>query len=218
MMEAEVGRFFRSAILVSGVLGMAILAAGADDPPVPPDQGVTTGTDPAGSMPAADSGEQPDADTAADAEAIHPDAVSPFLRRGYAMKPKRLWKALLEELPAAGFPPEETDEDRRTVKTAFVDFDQDQHTHPVADMPPRFGGGYTILQMVKVKTGKVSIEAIVTPIDGGAELKLRARLLVQGLDRKRGIRVLTDRRSSGVIEAGFLARLEEKQGLRRIPD
>jgi len=191
-----------------GLTAMAsVIPADATDPPAEPEEGETTAGEP-------DAG----GDSGAVADAIHPDAVSPFLKRTYSTKPKKLWKALLEELPAAGYPPEEVEQDRRTVRTAFVDFDQANYVQPVADLPPRFGGGYTILQMLKVKSGKASIEAIVAPIEGGAELKLRARLLVQGLDRKRGIRVLTDRRSSGVIEAEFLARLESRQGLKRLPD
>lgn len=193
-----------SAILPTAI-GLAVMvavipAAGSDNPAPPPE------------------GQESEAPGETGAGAIHPDAVSVFLKRTYTARPKKLWKALLGELPAAGYPPEEVDEARRTVTTSFVDFDQANYAQPVAEMPPRFGGGYTILQMVKVKLGKVSIEGIITPIEGGSELQLRARLLVQGLDRKRGIRVLTDRRSAGVIEGEFLARLESRQGLKRLQD
>jgi hypothetical protein len=60
------------------------------------------------------------------------------------------------------------------------------------------------------------MEAIVSKAERGSELKLRTRILVQGIDRRKGIRVLTDRRSSGVIEAEFLLRLEQALGLERI--
>ncbi len=199
-----------SAILPTAIIlavMVAVIPAAGFDNPAPPPEG------PEGEGPG-------ETETPGETEsgAIHPDAVSVFLKRTYAARPKKLWKALVGELPSAGYPPEEVDEARRTVKTSFVDFDQENYAQPVAEMPPRFGGGYTILQMVKVKLGKVSIEGIVKPIEGGSELQLRARLLVQGLDRKRGIRVLTDRRSAGVIEGEFLARLESHQGLKRLQD
>jgi hypothetical protein len=218
MFRIDPGRFARGLALALGLGALSILPGAADDPP-PPSGEATGGSAPdTEGVPASEAVPEPGPDAQSEDEAIHPDAVSPFLKRAYTTKPKRLFKVLIEELTAAGFPPEETDAEQRTVKTAFVDFDQDKHDHPVAEMPPRFGGGYHILQMLKVKTGKVSIEAIVAPVEGGSQLNLRARLLVQGLDRKRGIRVLTDRRSSGVIEAEFLARLEEQQRLKRIPE
>ena len=164
MLRAGVGHFPWNAILAIaiGLTAMvSVIPADATDPPAEPEEGETAGVEP-----------DVVGDSGAAAEAIHPEAVSPFLKRTYSTKPKKLWKALLEELPAAGYPPEEVEEDRRTVRTSFVDFDQANYVQPVADMPPRFGGGYTILQMLKVKSGKASIEAIVAPIEGGAELKL----------------------------------------------
>ncbi|MBI4169092.1 MAG: hypothetical protein HY510_04065 [Acidobacteria bacterium] len=147
---------------------------------------------------------------------IHPEAVSPFETRVYKLKPKRLWKGLLEALEEAGFPPEEIDEGSRTIKTSFVDFKQSDYSEQVAGPPPLFAPDYHILQMIQVVEGKVSLEAAVSEKDRGSELRLRARILVQGLDRRRSVRVLTDRRSSGVIESEFLTKLEEKLGLKRL--
>jgi hypothetical protein len=147
---------------------------------------------------------------------IHPDAVSPFETRVYKIKPKRLWKGLLEALEEAGFPPEEIDEGSWTIRTSFVDFKQSDYSEQVAGRPPLFGPDYQIYQKIPVVEGKVSLEATVSEKDRGSELRLGARLLVQGLDRRRSIMVLTDRRSSGVIESEFLAKLEEKLGLKRL--
>jgi hypothetical protein len=69
--------------------------------------------------------------------------------------------------------------------------------------------------MNQVKEGKVSLEGIVTKGDGGSVLSLRARILVQGLDQMKRIRVLVDRRSSGSIESDFLRKLEDTLGLER---
>jgi hypothetical protein len=67
-----------------------------------------------------------------------------------------------------------------------------------------------------VKQGKVSVEGIVTKgEDGGSVLSLRARILVEGLDQVKRIRVLADRRSSGVIESDFMRRLEDELALER---
>jgi len=147
---------------------------------------------------------------------INPDAVSSFISRGYGIKPKKLWKGLLETLQAAGYPPEEVDEKARRVKTSFVDFDEKNFPEPVAGDPPAFGPDYPILQLIKVREGKVSLEAVIAPTDEGSALSLRARLLVHGLDRKRHLRVLTDRRSSGVIEAALLKTLEDRLGIKPI--
>jgi len=46
--------------------------------------------------------------------------------------------------------------------------------------------------------------------EGGAELKMRARILVMGLDRVKQVRVLVDRRSTGVIESDFIHKLEAR--------
>lgn len=149
---------------------------------------------------------------------VAPEVQSPFQTRTYRARPKKLWKDLLEQLEAAGFPPEEVDDDRFTVRTSFVDFKQDDYSEAVADRPPYLSPRYPILQMVKVREGKVSLEAIIARKGRASELKLRARILVQGVDRRQGIRVLTDRRSSGVIESDFLLKLETALGLERIVD
>jgi hypothetical protein len=147
---------------------------------------------------------------------IAPQVQSPYHLRVYRIKPKKLWKGLLEQLEAAGFPPEEVDPESMTVRTSFTDFSQDDYAEQVADPPPYLSPRFPILQMVKVREGKMSMEAIVSKAERGSELKLRTRILVQGIDRRKGIRVLTDRRSSGVIEAEFLLRLEQALGLERI--
>jgi hypothetical protein len=150
-------------------------------------------------------------------EGIHPDAVSSFQVRSYKTSVKKLWKGLLQVLQQAGYPPEEVNEREKRVKTSFVDFKSSDYSEEVGDPPPRVGANYHILQMNKVKEGKVSLEGVVTKGDkGGAVLSLRARILVQGLDQVKRIRVLTDRRSSGVIESDFLQRLEDTLHLERI--
>lgn len=145
-----------------------------------------------------------------------PDIQSEFLSRTYKIRPAKLWKGLLEALAAEGFPPEESNQDTRTVKTSFVDFTQDKYPTQVAEPPMRLGRGYHILQMIKVKGGKVSLEAVVAPSRNGTELRVRARILVMGLDRVRRVRVLVDRRSTGVIESDFIHRLEERLGIEHL--
>ncbi|MGH9796847.1 MAG: hypothetical protein ACRD5D_01675, partial [Candidatus Polarisedimenticolia bacterium] len=144
--------------------------------------------------------------------------LSPYQVRVYRIKPRKLWKGLLETLESRGYPPEEVDEKAMAVKTSFVDFDQDAYSEQVAEPPPQMGPRYPILQMVKVKEGKVSLDAVLARRGRGTELRLRARLLVHGVDRRRRIRVLTDRRSSGIIEEDFLRVLEDRLGLERIVD
>ena len=192
------------------------------------------------------SGEAPPAPSAApapDANApeIQPDAVSSFVTRTYRIKPAKLWKGLLDALtascPAAGetdeaktpsprksspgagpcYRPEDVDEAGMRVKTSFTDFEAKDYSEHVADPPPQITSTYQILQMVQVKQGKVSLEAIVAPGEGGtAVVSLRARILVQGLNRRTHVLVLADRRSSGVIEADFLEQLEETLHLKRV--
>lgn len=145
-----------------------------------------------------------------------PEVQSEFLTRTYKIRPARLWKGLLEALEAEGFPPEETSQDTRTVKTSFVDFTQDKYPTQVAEPPARLGSGYHILQMIKVKGGKVSLEGVVASSKNGTELRMRARILVMGLDRVRRVRVLVDRRSTGVIESDFIHRLEERLGIEHL--
>ena len=145
-----------------------------------------------------------------------PDVQSEFVIRTYKMRPAKLWKGLLEALAAEGFPPEESSQDTRTVKTSFVEFKQDMYPTQVAEPPMHLGKGYHILQMIKVKGGKVSLEGVVAPSRTGTELRVRARILVMGLDRVRRVRVLVDRRSTGVIESDFIHRLEERLGIEHL--
>jgi len=149
-------------------------------------------------------------------QAIYPDAVSSFQVRAYTLGTKKLWKGLLQVLEQSGYPPEVVDAKARRVKTSFVDFNSRDYSEAVADPPPRLGPDYHVLQMNVIKQGKVSIEAIVTKGDGGGSvLSLRARILVDGLDQDKRIRVLADRRSSGVIESDFMRRLEDQLSLER---
>ena len=147
---------------------------------------------------------------------IHPDAVSSFQVRVYRISPKKLFRGLLEVLGQAGYPPEEIDDKGRKVKTTFVDFNTKDYSEAVADPAPRLSSTYHILQMSVVKMGKVSLEGIVSKGEkGDAVLSLRARLLVEGLDQPTRVRILTDRRSSGVIESDFMRRLEDTLQLER---
>jgi hypothetical protein len=155
-------------------------------------------------------------DTASADPKTPPDAVSSFQVRVYTAKTKKLWKDLVQALEQAGYPPEEIDDRGRRVRTSFVDFKAADYSEAVADPPPRLGPNYHVLQMNVVRQGKVSLEGIVTKGEGGgAVLSLRARILVDGLDQVKKIRVLADRRSSGVIESDFMRRLEDQFGLER---
>jgi hypothetical protein len=150
------------------------------------------------------------------APGIHPEAVSSFVVRAYTLGSKKLWKGLIQALEKAGYPPEVVDEKKHRVTTSFVDFKAGDYSEAVADPPPRLGAGYHILQMNEIKQGKVSLECIITKGEGGgAVLSLRARLLVEGLDEVKRIRILTDRRSSGVIESDFMRQLEDDLALER---
>ena len=103
------------------------------------------------------------------------------------------------------------------MKTSFVDFTSKDFSEEVCGPPPRRTADYNVLQMMQVKVGKMSLEAVVARAAAGASVSIRARILVEGLDLRRGkIRILTDRRSSGVIESEFLLRLEETLGLQRL--
>ncbi|MBI1949865.1 MAG: hypothetical protein HYS34_00690 [Acidobacteria bacterium] len=164
-----------------------------------------------------EAGEAPESPAPEDAAPeIPPENQSSFLTRIYKMRPGKLWKGLLSTLEAEGFPPEETSQETRTVKTSFVDFSQDKYPAQVAEPPLRLGRNYHILQMIKVKQGKVSLEGVVTHTREGTELRLRARILVMGLDRARRVRILVDRRSTGVIEADVIHRLEERLGIEHL--
>jgi hypothetical protein len=145
-----------------------------------------------------------------------PEDLADFTVRTYKIKPRKLWKALLPALEAAGHPLEEVDEEGLSVRTAFVDFLQKSFGEQVAEPPRRFGPDFPVIMMKYVVEGKVSLEAIVSKASGGAALKIRARILVQGLDRRQKVMLMVDRRSSGIIEAEFLGKLEEELGLKRI--
>jgi hypothetical protein len=147
---------------------------------------------------------------------INPDAVSSFQVRAYRTSPKKLFRGLLDVLGQAGYPPEEIDEKSRKVTTSFVDFNAKDYSEAVADPAPNLSATYHIMQMKVIKMGKVSLEGIVSKgEEGDAVLSLRARLLVDGLEQVNRVRVLTDRRSSGVIESDFMRRLEDTLGLVR---
>lgn len=145
-----------------------------------------------------------------------PEMQSTYIVRLYKVRPAKLWKGLLESLKAEGHPPEELDETAHIVKTSFVDFKQDDYPLQVGDPPPTLGGGYHIVQMIKIRQGKVSLEGIVSPAKEGSELRMRARILVTGVDRVKKARVLVDRRSTGVIESDFIHKLEARLGLEHL--
>ena len=152
----------------------------------------------------------------ANPEQVPPDAQSSYILRVYSIRPAKLFKGLLEALKAEGYPPEEVDEKSRTVKTSFVDFKQADFELQVAEPPPRLGGNYHVLQLIKMKAGKVSLEGVVAPGKDGSELRMRARILVTGLDRVKQVRVFADRRSTGAIEADFIHKLEARMGLEHL--
>ncbi len=184
------------------VAGMALLlspvSAQDEKPAVPP------------------AGEPPAESASPDATAgIHPDAVSSFQVRTYHIRGKKLWQGLLRVLGESGYPPEEIDEKAMRVKTSFVDFQARDYSEAVAEAAPRISATYRILQMNQVREGKVSLEGIVSKGDNGAVLSLRARILVQGLDQAKRIKIMVDRRSSGVIESDFMRKLEDTLELER---
>jgi hypothetical protein len=160
----------------------------------------------------------PDEDTPPPPDGVHPATVSPVRARAYAIKPKKLWAGLLATLREAGYVTEEIDEAKRSLRTEFREFKDSEYSEEVAERPPFLGRGYHILQTNRVKQGRASIEASIEPRrGGGSDLRLRARILVQGLDRRRSVRVMTDRRSSGVIEDDLFGRVEQRLGLERLP-
>jgi hypothetical protein len=198
--------FARSVLTLAACLATAAFASraraqeSAPPPPPPPAESPTT--------------QEPAVDETA---GIHPDAVSSFQVRAYHISEKKLWKGLLQVLQEAGYPPEEVNAKDLRVKTSFVDFTSKDYSEEVAEPAPHIGPNYHILQMNKVKLGKVSLEGLVTSGEhGAAVLSLRARILVDGLDQQNRIRVLADRRSSGVIESDFMGRLEETLHLERM--
>ncbi|HEU4403367.1 MAG TPA: hypothetical protein VFT43_14815 [Candidatus Polarisedimenticolia bacterium] len=222
-MQARAGRRFAVASAVIALIAGALLTASSlraqqQPPAAPPSPGDAppqeTAPEQAAPSPEAAPPETPPSKE--EEPAIHPDAVSVFLERAYSVKPKKLFKGLLETLKAGGYPPEEVDEAGMGVKTAFVEFKQKDFAESVVDPPPMIGQHYHILQLYKITQGKVSLEAHVAPKGRGSELRLRARILVQGLDRSRHLMIMVDRRSSGVIESEFLVKLQESLGLQRL--
>jgi hypothetical protein len=175
-------------------LALSVAVARQEGPPgeEPPGQGATAETSPS---------EPP------------PELQSEYVVRFYKVRPAKLFKRLLDCLKAEGFPPEVVDDPNRTVKTSFVDFKQKDYELQVADPPPKLGGGYHVMQLIKVNQGKTSLECALVPAEKGTELKVRARILVSGIDRVKQVHVLVDRRSTGVIEADIIHRLEARLGL-----
>ena len=155
------------------------------------------------------------ASTPADEEITPPD-IAEFRTLDYKIRPKKLWKAIISELEERGFPPEEVDKKARIVKTSFVDFESKDFGGQVVDPRLSFGPNRHILSKNKIRMGKVSLEIRVAKSDAGTEMKVRARILVDGMDRRKMIRVLVDRRSSGIIEADFIERLETTLGIEPI--
>ena len=155
------------------------------------------------------------ASTPADEE-ITPLDIAEFRTLDYKIRPKKLWKAIIRELEERGFPPEEVDKKARIVKTSFVDFESKDFGGQVVEPRLSFGSNRHILSKNKIRMGKVSLEIRVAKSDTGTEMKVRARILVDGMDRRKMIRVLVDRRSSGIIEADFIERLETTLGIEPI--
>ena len=146
-------------------------------------------------------------------EGIDPDTIGPFRVRHYKIRPKKLWKGLLAALQRGGFPPEEIDEKRRSVKTSFVDFETKDYPGNVVDPPPRLGIDTNIMMRTALRFGKVSFHAEVSKDADGTSLKIRARILAEGFDLRQRLRVLADRRSTGIIESEFLKELEADLGI-----
>lgn len=144
---------------------------------------------------------------------VNPDALADFQTRVYKIRKKKLWKGLLGALEKVGYPPEEIDEKARNVVTSFVDFEAIDFEGDVAEPPLRLGPKQHVIQLKEVRAGKLSLKAIIETGEGGTALKLRARILVMGIDRRQKIRVLVDRRSTGVIEAAFYDFLQEALGI-----
>jgi hypothetical protein len=149
---------------------------------------------------------------------IDPDSIGPFRVRHYKIRPKKLWKGLLSALKESGFPPEEIDKKERSVKTSFVDFESKDYPGDVVGPPKVLGIGTDILQMRRIKAGKVAFQAQVSKGPNGTQLRIRARILGQGHDRQKGIPVLVDRRSTGVIESEFIRKLEARLGITSVDE
>jgi hypothetical protein len=146
-------------------------------------------------------------------EDVPPELMSHFVARGYDVRLKKVWRALLQVLQDSGLPPEIVEEKDRTVRTSYADFKSSNYPQNPVDPPPPFTSRWHILTMKEISQGKAAIEAVVSKGEAGTEVRLRARILVQGLDRMRRIRLLTDRRSSGAIEKDLFQKLDAELGL-----
>jgi len=100
-----------------------------------------------------------------------------------------------------------------SLKTSFVDFESKNFDRNPADPPLPLGSRNYIITLKEVRAGKVSLQIEIGKVSGGSELRVRARILVQGLDRRQRVRILTDRRSSGAIEEDLLGKLGPRLGL-----
>ena len=146
-------------------------------------------------------------------EDVPPELMSRFAARAYDVRAKKVWEGLLDVLQAAGFPPEIVDKKQRTVRTSYAEFKSDDYSKNPVDPPPPFTSRWNIMTMKDIREGKAAIEALVSREKIGTVVRLRARILVQGLDKRRRLRLLTDRRSSGAIEADLFKKLDAALGL-----
>ncbi len=149
---------------------------------------------------------------------IDPGSIGPFRVRHYEIRSKKLWKGLLTALKESGFPPEEVDEKERFVNTSFVDFESKDYPGHVVEPPNLRGIDTNILMIGRIRAGKVAFQARVSNGPHGAELRIRARILGQGHDRRKGIPVLVDRRSTGVIESEFIKQLEARLDIKSVDE
>ena len=155
-----------------------------------------------------------EAHDSATAPEMAPEMVAPFVVRRYDRRPKKVWKGLLQALSQAGYPPEVVDEESLSVTTSFVDFESKNFARSPADPPLPLGSRNYIITLKEVRAGKVSLRIEIGKVPGGSELRVRARILVEGLDRRQRVRVLTDRRSSGAVEEDLLMKIEAILGLK----
>ena len=149
---------------------------------------------------------------------IDPDSIGPFRVRHYKIRSKKLWKGLLAALKESGFPPEEIDEKERFVKTSFVDFESKDYPGEVVEPPAILRIDPNILQVTRIRGGKVAFQARVSKGPNGTQMSIRARILGQGHDRRKGIPVFVDRRSTGVIESEFIKQLEARLGIKSVDE
>ena len=183
---------------------LALLIALSAPTGLPAQEGGTGGEDPEGIGVAPDSAPSPE---------IPPEMVGPFVVGRYDIRPKKLWKGLLRVLPEIGYPPEVVEDGAFSLKTSFVDFESKNFDRNPADPPLPLGSRNYIITLKEVRAGKVSLQIEIGKVSGGSELRVRARILVQGLDRRQRVRILTDRRSSGAIEEDLLGKLGPRLGL-----